>query len=148
MDRIEAETARLEARLNELSRQYADLVAAARAALLAEVDGETDPLCYIRDQLPPAPAGHRLAEVEPGRCLVCPEPAYVVIADPAGQQARVCATHWQEALLHSNGRIRAVGLAATPESAGSDTEPHGRPRTDPDPDLDSGPDDPIGGGDR
>jgi hypothetical protein len=38
--------------LTRLSRgQYADLLAAARATLSADRDGEAEPLCYLRDEL-------------------------------------------------------------------------------------------------
>jgi hypothetical protein len=38
--------------------RYANLVAAGRATLGAAADGEVDPLCYLRDELPALPAGH------------------------------------------------------------------------------------------
>lgn len=36
---------------DQLARRYADLLAAARAAVAAEDDGEADPLWYVRDEL-------------------------------------------------------------------------------------------------
>jgi hypothetical protein len=36
---------------DQLRRRYADLLAAARAAVAAEQDGESDPLWYVRDEL-------------------------------------------------------------------------------------------------
>jgi len=50
----------LKINLEVVRRLYADLVAAARAALVAEADGEPDPLSYLRTELPPAPYGHPL----------------------------------------------------------------------------------------
>jgi hypothetical protein len=55
------ETSRLELLLRACRRCYADLVAAARAALAADADGEPDPWSYLRDELPPPPPGHPLA---------------------------------------------------------------------------------------
>lgn len=43
--------------LTESRRRYADLVAAGRATLGAVSDGETDPLWYLRDELPERPSG-------------------------------------------------------------------------------------------
>jgi hypothetical protein len=57
---LSAEIIRLAAQLLDQRRAYADLLAAARATLLADFDGEPDPLYYLRDelaarsQLPPA----------------------------------------------------------------------------------------------
>jgi hypothetical protein len=48
-------------------RAYLDLVAAARAALLADADGEPDPWSYLRDELPPPPTGHPLHRHGGGR---------------------------------------------------------------------------------
>jgi hypothetical protein len=53
---------RLEILLKVARRAYADLVAAARAALTAQADGEPDPWAYLRDELPPPPPGHPLAK--------------------------------------------------------------------------------------
>jgi hypothetical protein len=57
---------RLEILLRIARRAYADLVAAARSALTAHADGEPDPWSYLRDELPPPPPGHPLAD-EPAR---------------------------------------------------------------------------------
>jgi hypothetical protein len=46
-----SEVERLYALLLEQRRRYADLAAAARAALAAHTDGEADPLAYLRDEL-------------------------------------------------------------------------------------------------
>lgn len=40
----------------------------------------------------------------------CPEPAYVVIADPEGTEGQVCEAHWLDALRRSGGLIRGVRL--------------------------------------
>ena len=40
----------------------------------------------------------------------CPEPAYVVIRDPEGDEGRVCEAHWLDALRRSGGLIRGVRL--------------------------------------
>lgn len=57
---------RLEIMLRVVRRTYADLVAAARAALTAQADGEPDPWSYLRDELPPPPDGHPLSKNNPG----------------------------------------------------------------------------------
>ncbi len=44
----------------------------------------------------------------PGRCLVCPASAALVVRDPKGEEADLCAEHWEEALRRSGGRIGAV----------------------------------------
>ena len=57
--------------------EYAELLAAARAAVAAEHNGDTDPLAYIRgllaerDQLPPdgAAAVHVVADARMALCL-------------------------------------------------------------------------------
>jgi hypothetical protein len=53
---------RLEILLRIARRAYADMVAAARAALTAHADGEPDPWSYLRDELPPPPPSHPLAD--------------------------------------------------------------------------------------
>lgn len=53
---------RLEILLRVARRAYADLVAAARAALTAQADGEPDPWSYLREELPPPPPGHPLVK--------------------------------------------------------------------------------------
>jgi hypothetical protein len=58
---LQTTIARLEIMLRVTRRLYADLVAAARAALAAHADGEPDPWSYLRDELPPPPPGHPLA---------------------------------------------------------------------------------------
>jgi hypothetical protein len=58
---LRAKIHRLEILLRVARRLYADLVAAARAALAAHADGEPDPWSYLRDELPPPPPGHPLA---------------------------------------------------------------------------------------
>jgi hypothetical protein len=40
----------------------------------------------------------------------CPNPAYVVIADPHGTEAEVCEPHWRDALRRSGGLLRGVRL--------------------------------------
>jgi hypothetical protein len=45
------EAARLRAALALVSIDHADLVAAARASVIADHDGEPDPLWYLRDEL-------------------------------------------------------------------------------------------------
>ena len=55
-----AEAATLGAQLGAFRRAYANLVAACRAALLAQRDGEADPWAYLRDELPEPPPGHPL----------------------------------------------------------------------------------------
>jgi hypothetical protein len=40
----------------------------------------------------------------------CPEPAYVVIRDPEGDEGQVCEAHWLDALRRSGGLIRGVRL--------------------------------------
>ena len=57
---LSIEIRHLKINLEVVRRLYADLVAAARAALVAEADGEPDPLSYLRTELPPAPYGHPL----------------------------------------------------------------------------------------
>jgi len=54
------EAATLGAQLGAFRRAYANLVAACRAALLAQRDGEADPWAYLRDELPEPPPGHPL----------------------------------------------------------------------------------------
>ncbi len=53
---LSAEIIRLAAQLLDDQRAYADLLAAARATLTADRDGEPDPLYYLRDEL--AARGH------------------------------------------------------------------------------------------
>ena len=53
---LSAEIIRLAIELLDQRRVYADLLAAARATLTAERDGEPDPLYYLRDEL--AARGH------------------------------------------------------------------------------------------
>jgi hypothetical protein len=48
---LSAEIVRLAARSLDDRRAYADLLAAARATLAADRDGEPDPLYYLRDEL-------------------------------------------------------------------------------------------------
>lgn len=48
---LAAEIIRLAAHLLDQRRAYADLLAAARATLAADRDGEPDPLYYLRDEL-------------------------------------------------------------------------------------------------
>lgn len=62
------EVRRLRVALWTVRLQYADLVAAGRAALLAAADGEPDPWGYLRDELPPAPPGHPLHGEQRGWC--------------------------------------------------------------------------------
>jgi hypothetical protein len=50
----------------------------------------------------------------PGRCLVCPAAAVLVIQDHAGNEADLCTRHWQEALRRSGGRLRGVRLLSDP----------------------------------
>jgi hypothetical protein len=56
-----SEVDRLWLALVSTRRQYANLVAACRAAMSAQRDGESDPLSYLRDELsPPSVSGdHR-----------------------------------------------------------------------------------------
>lgn len=46
--------------VERLRAEYADLVAACRAGLLAERDGDPWAWEFVADALPPAPAGHPL----------------------------------------------------------------------------------------
>ncbi len=46
-----ADHGRLTRSLTDVRRAYADLLAAARAALSAQADGESDPWWYLRDEL-------------------------------------------------------------------------------------------------
>ncbi|MFC9973208.1 hypothetical protein ACFVH6_20185 [Spirillospora sp. NPDC127200] len=48
---LNSEILRLAGELAKARREHADLIAAARAALHAERDGEEDPLYYVRDEL-------------------------------------------------------------------------------------------------
>lgn len=48
---LTAETTALRAQLADTRRDHANLIAAARAALAADHDGEPDPLSYLRDEL-------------------------------------------------------------------------------------------------
>ncbi|MEV6416096.1 hypothetical protein [Kribbella sp. NPDC051718] len=50
----------LVAEINRLALRYADLVAACRAGLIAEMEGDPAAWDYVADELPPAPAGHPL----------------------------------------------------------------------------------------
>lgn len=61
------EVEHLDGMLRRTRRVYADLVAACRAALAADADGEPDPLSYVRDELPDAPPGHPLNTSGGGR---------------------------------------------------------------------------------
>jgi hypothetical protein len=47
-----SEITRLRRALTVLRARYANLLAAARAAVAAEQDGEPDPIAYLRDELP------------------------------------------------------------------------------------------------
>ena len=58
VDELVDELARLWVLLVTTRRAYADLVAAGRATLAAHSDGEDDPLCYLRDELPDPPPEH------------------------------------------------------------------------------------------
>ncbi len=58
VDELVDEVARLWVLLAITRRAYADLVAAGRATLAAHSDGEDDPLCYLRDELPDPPPEH------------------------------------------------------------------------------------------
>lgn len=59
VDQLRHRINRLEIILAATRRVYADLLAAARAAVAADRDGEADPLFYLRDELsqphPPVP---------------------------------------------------------------------------------------------
>jgi len=44
----------------------------------------------------------------PGRCLVCPALAVLVVRDSNGDEADLCLDHWEEALRRSGGLIRGV----------------------------------------
>lgn len=58
---LRAEIARLRGTHSVLRTRYANLLAAARAAVGAHRDGEADPIAYLYDELPdhPAHAAHR-----------------------------------------------------------------------------------------
>lgn len=51
---------RLLIEVERLRRDYADLVAACRAGLLAKIEGDALAWDYVSDALPPAPPGHPL----------------------------------------------------------------------------------------
>jgi hypothetical protein len=55
----------------------------------------------------------------PGRCLVCPARAALVVCDPNGDEADLCLDHWEEALRRSGGLIRGVRFT-TDETAPDD----------------------------
>jgi predicted DNA-binding ribbon-helix-helix protein len=48
---LSAEVTRLRAELDDMRLDRANLLAAARATIGAYLDGESDPLCYLRDEL-------------------------------------------------------------------------------------------------
>ena len=48
---LSAEVTRLRAELDHTRLDRANLLAAARATISAYLDGESDPLCYLRDEL-------------------------------------------------------------------------------------------------
>lgn len=52
--------------VERLALRYADLVAACRAGLVAEMEGDPAAWEYVADELPPAPAGHRLWQGDAG----------------------------------------------------------------------------------
>jgi len=54
----------------------------------------------------------------PGRCLVCPAHAVLVVRDPNGEEADLCVEHWEEALRRSGGLIRGVRFVERGEAAG------------------------------
>ena len=56
-----AELRRVRAELEAVRLDRANLLAAIRATLAADAEGESDPLCYLRDELdaPDTPAGTR-----------------------------------------------------------------------------------------
>ena len=61
---LSVEVIRLRAELDDTRLDRANLLAAARATIGAYLDGESDPLCYLRDelavrgQLPPNEGGY------------------------------------------------------------------------------------------
>jgi hypothetical protein len=44
----------------------------------------------------------------PGRCLVCPVHAAVVVRDPNGEEADLCAEHWDAAQRAAAGLLHVV----------------------------------------
>jgi hypothetical protein len=50
----------------------------------------------------------------PGRCLLCPAPAALVVRDLTGEEADLCAEHGEEALRRSGGLIRGVRFTSDP----------------------------------
>jgi len=57
---VAGDVAVLVGEVRRLRLRLANLTAAARAALTAVQDRDTDPWAYLRDELPPAPPGHPL----------------------------------------------------------------------------------------
>ena len=53
---LRAEITRLRRTLTILRAQYANLLAAVRAAVAAHEDGEADPMAYLYDELPDHPS--------------------------------------------------------------------------------------------
>jgi len=54
----------------------------------------------------------------PGRCLVCPAPAAVVVRDPNGEEADLCAEHWHAAQRAAAGLLHAVRVISGGEASG------------------------------
>ncbi|WP_157640959.1 hypothetical protein [Longispora albida] len=57
----------LEDDLRDWQLRHANLIAAARAALMADAEGEDDPWSYLLDELPALPPGHPLNAHRRGR---------------------------------------------------------------------------------
>jgi hypothetical protein len=89
---LAADVARLADQLRAARLEPANLLAAIRAALAADSDGETDPLWYLRDALnaarsaPQSPLGGRDARLPPAAPAVPPDPPWRHAADVHDQR--------------------------------------------------------------
>jgi hypothetical protein len=54
----------------------------------------------------------------PGRCLVCPAPAALVVRDPNGEEADLCASHWQAVQRAAAGLLRVVRVIRCDTASG------------------------------
>jgi hypothetical protein len=53
----------------------------------------------------------------PGRCLVCPAPAALVVRDPNGEEGDLCAAHWQAVQRAAAGLLRVVWVFSGGEAS-------------------------------
>jgi hypothetical protein len=66
LNTLRAEISHLRRTMSVLRARYANLLAAARAAVAAHEDGENDPIAYLYDELPDHPATRNADTEHPG----------------------------------------------------------------------------------